>query len=142
MTKSKSRGFFLSSSASKTTRPNYLFRFLCRLFWGAVERITSKVLTTLFQISKRDDVLGRLYIYVHFVPLNDYCINQPTRSAKAMFGLEICDFCTVRLCLIIKKTRKNLVRSSYKKHRCSVLYLFTLFHFISLYFTSYFLPSR
>lgn len=33
MTKSKSRGFFLSSSASKTIRPDYLFRFLCRLFW-------------------------------------------------------------------------------------------------------------
>lgn len=33
MTKSKSRGFFLSSSASKTTRPDYSFRFLCRLFW-------------------------------------------------------------------------------------------------------------
>lgn len=96
MTKSKSRGFFLSSSASKTIRPDYSVRFLCRLFWGAVERITSKVLTTLFQlyrasIRKRDDVLGKLYIYVQSVPLNDYCINQPTRSAKAMFGLEICN---------------------------------------------------
>lgn len=51
ITKSKSRGLFLSSSASKTTRPDYSFRFLCRLFWGAVERMRSKVLTTLFQIT-------------------------------------------------------------------------------------------
>lgn len=33
MTKSESRGFFLSSSVSKTTRPDHSFRFICRLFW-------------------------------------------------------------------------------------------------------------
>lgn len=46
----------------------------------------------LIQVREMMSLVGSISTrYVQSVPLNDYCINQPTRSAEAMFGLEICN---------------------------------------------------